>query len=143
MYIFCEEFMFYIGLYWFTAEKNLLCIFLFEKKTVEFLLWKRGCNRCANEILNSNMIIMKRIDAFPLLVEIIQFLFLLLGEFYYLHSCATVITTKFYSISIPNPQHIPPPPQPVSFGNCKFFKICESVSVLQRSSVCPFFRYHM
>ena len=42
--------------------------------------------------------------------------------------CTTVITTKFYSISIPNPQCIPPHPP-----------TCESVSVLQRSSLCPFF----
>ena len=34
------------------------------------------------------------------------------------------------------------PPQAVSFGNCKFFKVCESVSVMQ-SSLCPFFRIHM
>ena len=34
-------------------------------------------------------------------------------------------------------------PQAVSFGNHKFFKVCESVSVLQRSLSCPFFRFHM
>uniref|UniRef100_A0A8D0TYK6 Short transient receptor potential channel 1 n=1 Tax=Sus scrofa TaxID=9823 RepID=A0A8D0TYK6_PIG len=59
------------------------------------------------------------------------------------HSCTTIITTKFYSTSIPNPQCIPPPPQPISFGNHKFFNSCESVSVLQRSSLCPFFRFQM
>ena len=36
------------------------------------------------------------------------FLFLLLNEFYYIYSCTTIVTTKFYSISIPNPQCIPP-----------------------------------
>ena len=34
----------------------------------------------------------------------------------------------------------PPHHQPVSFGNCKFVNVCESVSVLQRSSLCPFFK---
>ena len=61
---------------------------------------------------------------------------------YYTYSCTTIITTQFYSISFPNPQCTPPNPQTVSFGNHKFFKVCESVSVLQRSSVCPFFRFH-
>ena len=37
-------------------------------------------------------------------------LFLLLNEFYYIYSCIMIITTQFYSISIPNPQLIPPPP---------------------------------
>ena len=44
------------------------------------------------------------------------------------------------------PSQTPSPsshPQPVSFGNQKFFKVCESVSVLQRSTLCPFFRFHM
>ena len=57
------------------------------------------------------------------------YLFLLLNAFYYIYSCTTIITTKFYSISIPNPQCIPPIPQSVSFGNGKFFKGYESVSV--------------
>ena len=43
----------------------------------------------------------------------------------------------------------PHPPPPVPFGNGKFFKACESVSVLQISSFVSFFldstykRYHM
>ena len=45
-----------------------------------------------------------------------------------------------FSSQTPSPS---PTPQPVSFGNHKFFKVCESVSILQRSSVCPFFRFHM
>ena len=69
--------------------------------------------------------------------------FLLLNEFYYIYSCTTILTTQLYSISIQNTQCIPPTLQPVSFGNQKFFKICELVSVLQRSSLCPFFRFHM
>ena len=64
--------------------------------------------------------------------------FLLLS---YICNCTGIITTQFYSISTPNPQHIPPTPQPVSFGNHKCFKVCESVSVLRRSSLCPFFRF--
>ena len=39
-----------------------------------------------------------------------------------------IITTKFYSMSIPNPQYIPRPPQPVSFGNHKFFKVSQTFS---------------
>ena len=31
--------------------------------------------------------------------------------------------------------------QPLSFGNHKFFKVCESASVLEGSSLCPFFRF--
>ena len=54
-----------------------------------------------------------------------------------------IITTQFYSISISNPQRILPTPQPVSFGNHKIFKVCEWVSVLQRSSLCSIFRFHM
>ena len=37
-------------------------------------------------------------------------IFKLLNEFYYIYSCTTIITPQFYSISIPNPQCIPPPP---------------------------------
>ena len=36
-------------------------------------------------------------------------LFFILNEFYYIYRCTTIITTKFYSISIPNLQCIPPP----------------------------------
>ena len=43
----------------------------------------------------------------------------------------------------PTAQAHPSTPQNVSFGNHKFFKVCESVSVLRRSSVCPFFRFHV
>ena len=34
---------------------------------------------------------------------------LLLNEFYYIHNCTMITTTKFYSMSIPNPRCIPPP----------------------------------
>ena len=54
-----------------------------------------------------------------------------------------LITTQFYRISLPHPQRIPPPSQTVSFGNLKFFKVCKSVPVLQRRSLCAFFRFHM
>ena len=43
----------------------------------------------------------------------------------------------------PTAQAHPPTPQTVSSGDPKFFNVCESASVLQRSSVCPFFRFHM
>ena len=66
--------------------------------------------------------------------------FLLLNEFY----CKFIVVQQS---SQPNfiafPSKIPsssPYLQPVSFGNHKFFKVCESVSVLQRSSLCPFFQ---
>ena len=36
--------------------------------------------------------------------------FFLINEFYYIYRCTTIITTKFYSISIPNPQCTPLPP---------------------------------
>ena len=39
----------------------------------------------------------------------ILFLLLLLSEFYYIYSCTVIITNQLYSISIPNPQSIPPP----------------------------------
>ena len=38
------------------------------------------------------------------------FLFEVLNEFYLVYSCTMIITMQFYSISIPNRQHIPPPP---------------------------------
>ena len=41
---------------------------------------------------------------------ILLFYFLLLNEFYYIYSCTMIITTRFYSIFIPNPQPIPHPP---------------------------------
>ena len=69
---------------------------------------------------------------FGLRVQIIYLFiyFLLLNKFYYIYSCTMIITTKFYTISIPKPVN-PPTPQPVSFEHHKFFKVCESVSVLQ------------
>ena len=66
----CEKLRSYIGLYKFPAEK-LVCVFLFEKKTVEFVLCYQSCNRCANKNTNSNMIIMKRI--FIVSVTVIKF----------------------------------------------------------------------
>ena len=43
----------------------------------------------------------------------------------------------------PTAQAHPPTPQTVSSGDHKFFNVCESASVLQRSPVCSFFRFHM
>ena len=43
----------------------------------------------------------------------------------------------------PTTQAHPPTPQTISSGDHKFFNVCESASVLQRNSVCPFFRFHM
>ena len=68
--------------------------------------------------------------------------FRLLNEFYYIYSCTMIMKTQFYSISISTlsayPQH-----QFASFGSHKFFEVCESVSILQRSSLYPLFRFHM
>ena len=56
----------------------------------------------------------------------------------YIYSCTMIITNQFYNISIQNPQH-PHPPTSLLWKH-KFFKVCESVSVLQKSSLCPFFQ---
>ena len=40
----------------------------------------------------------------------------------------------------PTAQAHPPNPQTVSSGDHRFFNVCELASVLQRSSVCPFFQ---
>uniref|UniRef100_A0A8D0ZMY2 GBD/FH3 domain-containing protein n=1 Tax=Sus scrofa TaxID=9823 RepID=A0A8D0ZMY2_PIG len=50
--------------------------------------------------------------------------------------------TQMKGFPSPNPS-ASPTLQTLFFGNNKFFKVCESVSVRQRSSVCPFFRFHM
>ena len=71
------------------------------------------------------------------------YLFLLFNEFYFIYSCTAIITTKFYSKSIPNLQCIPPTPSLSHLETIKFFKVCESVSVLQRSLLCPFSGFHM
>ena len=49
-----------------------------------------------------------------------------------------IITTIWKDVHLKPSVH-PPTPQPVSFGNHKFFKVCESLSILQRSSLCPLF----
>ena len=43
----------------------------------------------------------------------------------------------------PTAQAHPSTPQTVSSRDHKFFNVCESASVLQRSSVCAFFKFHM
>ena len=42
--------------------------------------------------------------------QVLSFFFKLLNEFYYIYRCKMIIITKFYSISIPNPQCTPHPP---------------------------------
>ena len=65
--------------------------------------------------------------------------FLLLNEFISC-SCTMIITTHFYSISIPQPQSIPPTPQTVSVGNSKSvsqYLFCKEVhSFLFSDSTC-------
>ena len=53
------------------------------------------------------------------------------------------ITIKFYRISTPQSQHIPAPPKLSPLETVSFSESVESVSDLQRSSLCPFFRLHM
>ena len=48
----------------------------------------------------------------------------LLNEFYHIYRCTAIITTKFPSISIPNPQHIPPPPNLSHLETVSFSSIC-------------------
>lgn len=57
-----------------------------------------------------------------------------LGRFPVLYTwpCWPVIPCASVHMPIPNPQSIPPHP-PVPFGNHKFFKVCESVSLVQIS----------
>ena len=52
---------------------------------------------------------------------LINFIFLLFNEFYYIYSCTMIITTQFYSISILNPQPIPPCPNLSPLEIVKFF----------------------
>ena len=68
--------------------------------------------------------------------------FLLPNEFYYIYRYTMIITNKFYSISIPNPQCIPLPPN-LSHLETVFFKVCEAVYILEGNSLCPFFRFRM
>ena len=68
--------------------------------------------------------------------------------FYYLMNFILFIDVNNYHNQILQHVHLKssvhlPTLQSVSFGNCKFFKVCESKSALQRSSLCPFFRFHM
>ena len=72
-------------------------------------------------------------------ILLLHLFFFSINEFYCVHSCTTIITTKFYSISTTNPQCILPPPNLSHLETVSFSKVCESVSVLQRSSLRPFF----
>ena len=71
------------------------------------------------------------------------FLKKLLNEFYYIDSCTTIITTKFYSISILNPQCIPLPPslshlETINFSKsvCRYLFCKEVHCVLFLDSTC-------
>ena len=69
-------------------------------------------------------------------------LFLLLNEFITFIVVQWSSQPNFIAFPSQTPSTSLTPP-PVSFGNHKFFKVCESVSILQRSSLHPFFRFHM
>ena len=54
-----------------------------------------------------------------------------------------IITTNFTAFPSQTPSEPPPPAPNLSHLENMFFKVCESVYVLQRSSSYPFFRFHM
>ena len=63
---------------------------------------------------------------------------------YYIYSCTMIITIQFYRISIPQPQRISPPPELSPLATISFSKsVSQYLSVLQRSSLYPFFRFHI
>ena len=75
-----------------------------------------------------------------LICLLVVFFVCLFVFFFYSVNCTVIITTQFYSISIPIPQPISPcPPQPVSFGNHKFFKVCESLYQFCKEVHCVLF----
>ena len=76
------------------------------------------------------------LNAFGLHLFILFYFIFITQWIYYIYSCTMIITIQFYRISIPQPQHIPPPPKLSPLETIKFFKVCESVSVLQRNSFC-------
>ena len=61
---------------------------------------------------------------------------------YHICSCIMIITIWIHRISIPTPKHLPPPTKLSPPETTIFFNVCESASLLQRSSVYPFFRFH-
>lgn len=64
-----------------------------------------------------------------LFLFLIFLFFLLLNELYYIYSCTTIITPKFHSISIPNPQQISPPPRSILF-NILLFGVFSGIFLL-------------
>ena len=66
------------------------------------------------------------------------YLFLLLSEFYYNYTCTTIITTNFYSISIPNPHCIGPPPNLSHLETIGFFQSLW-VSICSAKFIVSFF----
>ena len=71
-----------------------------------------------------------------------NFFFKLLNELYYIYRCTTITTIKFYSISIPNPQWIPPVPnlshlETISFSkSVSQYLFCKVYCVLFLDSTC-------
>ena len=77
-------------------------------------------------------------------VDIFLFLFIFITQMNLSHLLLyndhnNPISQNFHPIT----QAHPPTPQTVSPRDHKFFSVYESASVLQRSPVCPFFRFHM
>ena len=68
-----------------------------------------------------------------LLIYLVCLCFFLHNEFYYIYSCTMIITTQFSSISFPNFQCIPPPPnlsplETVSFSkSVSLYLFCKAV----------------
>ena len=76
-------------------------------------------------------------------LSVLHYFVTALSCFYYSMNFITFIVLQQSSqpnfVTFPSQTPEPPPtPQPVSFGNHKFFKVCESVSVLQRFIVSFF-----
>ena len=72
-----------------------------------------------------------------------SFLKKLPNEFYYIYSCIKIITTKFYSISIPSPQCIPSSLKLSHLETINFSK-SEGQYLFYKEVHCVlFFRFHM
>ena len=72
-----------------------------------------------------------------------SFFFLLLNEFCYIYSCTMIITTQSCSISIPNPQPIPSPPNLSPLETMSFSKSMSQYLFCKEVHSVLFFRFHM
>ena len=84
-------------------QKTLFCKCSLQKQTLYFYLF-------FVLFINQNLFKLMKADTST------HKSFFLLNEFYYIYRCTTIITTKFYSISIPNPQCILSHLETISFS---------------------------